>query len=297
MTHGTDRDSLTLARQTWRTLEPYHGAVYFSPEAAGQYAQLGVDAKTGYFASRSAALGAAPADLVIATFYNFNPQLVRRAIPAAWEAATPQRFAAARLTAVDAMLRRILGADVSTPALARAAELARAAAEVAVRHPQGRPLFAAHAALPWPSPPHMVLWHAQTLLREFRGDGHVAALLTAGLSGLEALVTHAATGAIDAAVLRDSRAWTPEQWEEAVRNLRERGWLSDGPHLALAEDGTRRRAEIEDATDRLAALPYTTLGPADCGELRSLVRPFSLALAKELVPSAVDRLREEEAAR
>ncbi|CBG75115.1 conserved hypothetical protein [Streptomyces scabiei 87.22] len=297
MTHGTDRDSLTLARQTWRTLEPYHGAVYFSPEAAGQYAQLGVDAKTGYFASRSAALGAAPADLVIATFYNFNPQLVRRAIPAAWEAATPQRFAAARLTAVDAMLRRILGTDVSTPALTRAAELARAAAEVAVRHPQGRPLFAAHAALPWPSPPHMVLWHAQTLLREFRGDGHVAALLTAGLSGLEALVTHAATGAIDAAVLRDSRAWTPEQWEQAVRNLRERGWLSDGPHLALTEDGTRRRAEIEDTTDRLAALPYTTLGPADCGELRSLVRPFSLALAKELVPSAVDRLREEEAAR
>ncbi|MBP5872121.1 hypothetical protein QBB33_26730 [Streptomyces scabiei] len=297
MTHGTDRDSLTLARQTWRTLEPYHGAVYFSPEAAGQYAQLGVDAKTGYFASRSAALGAAPADLVIATFYNFNPQLVRRAIPAAWEAATPQRFAAARLTAVDATLRRILGTDVSTPALTRAAELARAAAEVAVRHPQGRPLFAAHAALPWPSPPHLVLWHAQTLLREFRGDGHVAALLTAGLSGLEALVTHAATGAIDAAVLRDSRAWTPEQWEEAVRNLRERGWLSDGPHLALTEDGTRRRAEIEDTTDRLADLPYTTLGPADCGELRSLVRPFSLALAKELVPSAVDRLREEEAAR
>jgi hypothetical protein len=295
MTHGTDRDSLTLARQTWRTLEPYHGAVYFSPEAAGQYAQLGVDAKTGYFASRSAALGAAPADLVIATFYNFNPQLVRRAIPAAWDAATPQQFAAARLTAVDAMLRRILGADVSTPALARAAELARAAAEVTVRHGQGRPLFAAHAALPWPSAPHLVLWHAQTLLREFRGDGHVAALLTAGLSGLEALVTHAATGAVDAAVLRDSRAWPPEQWDQAVRNLRERGWLDDGPHLTLSEDGTRRRAEIEDTTDRLAALPYVTLGPADCGELRSLVRPFSLALAKELLPSAVDRLSEESA--
>lgn len=139
MTQNTDRDSLVLARQTWRTLEPYHGAVYFSPEAAGQYAELGVDARTGYFASRSAALGAAPADLVIATFYNFNPQLVRRAIPAAWEAATPQRFTAARLTGIDTTLRRILGADVSSPALARAAELARTAAEVTVRHPQGRP--------------------------------------------------------------------------------------------------------------------------------------------------------------
>lgn len=295
MTQNTDLDSLALARQTWRTLEPYHGAVYFSPEAAGQYAELGVDAKAGYFASRSAALGAAPADLVIATFYNFNPQLVRRAIPAAWEAATPQQFAAARLAGIDTTLRRILGTDVSSPALARAAELARTAAEVTVSHPQGRPLFAAHAALPWPSEPHLVLWHAQTLLREFRGDGHVAALMTAGLSGLESLVTHAATGDFAAAVLRDSRGWTPEEWDQAVQNLRERGWLDDGPDLALTEDGKRRRAEIEHTTDQLSALPYLTLGPAACAELRSLVRPFSLAVAKELLPWAVDRLSEESA--
>ncbi|MEU2624285.1 hypothetical protein ABZ642_40290 [Streptomyces sp. NPDC007157] len=295
MTQNTDRDSLALARQTWRTLEPYHGAVYFSPEAASRYAELGVDPRTGYFASRSAALGAAPADLVIATFYNFNPEVVRQAMSAAGKAATPQQFAAARLAGIDATLRRVLGADVSSPELARAAELARIAAEVTVRHPQGRPLFAAHAALPWPSAPHLVLWHAQTLLREFRGDGHVAALLTAGLSGLEALVMHAATGDINAAVLRDSRAWSPEQWGQAVQTLRERGWLDDDPHLALTEDGTRCRAEIEHTTDRLAALPYTALGPAACAELRSLVRPFSLALAKELLPWAVDRLSEESA--
>ncbi|WP_333737684.1 SCO6745 family protein [Streptomyces sp. IBSBF 2806] len=291
MTHDTDRDSLAFARETWRTVEPYHGAVYFSPEAAAQYAELGVDARTGYFASRSAALGAASADVVIATFYNFNPQLVRRAIPSAWDVATPQRFAAARLTGIDATLRRILGAEiVSSPEMVRAAELARAAAEVIVSHPQGRPLFAAHAALPWPGEPHLALWHAQTLLREFRGDGHVAALLTAGLSGIEALVTHAAAGDVDAGVLRDSRAWTAQQWGEAVQNLRERGWLDDGPHLALSEDGARRRAEIEHTTDRLAALPYLTLGPTACAELCSLVRPFSLALAKELLPWAVGRL-------
>ncbi|OQR65791.1 hypothetical protein B6E66_01555 [Streptomyces maremycinicus] len=293
MTQNVNRDSLALARKTWRTLEPYHGAVYFSPEAAAEYAALGVDARAGYFASRSAALGAAPADLVVATFYNFNPRLVRRALPAAWEAATPQRFAAARLSGIDATLRRVLGADISSPALARAAELARSAAESTVSHPQGRPLFAAHAALPWPSAPHLVLWHAQTLLREFRGDGHVAALLTAGLSGIEALVTHAATGEIDAGVLRDSRGWTQEHWEQAVRNLRERGWLDDGPRPALTEEGARRRTEIEQTTDRLAALPYVRLGPAAAAELRGLVRPFSLAVAKELLPWAVDRLSEE----
>ncbi|MFD7004200.1 hypothetical protein ACFWA5_50350 [Streptomyces mirabilis] len=295
MPQNTDRDSLAFVRKTWSTLEPYHGAVYFSPEAAGLYAEFGVDARTGYFASRSAALGAAPADLVIATFYNFNPQVVRRAIPAAWEAATPQQFAAARLTGIDTTLRRILGEDVSSPALARAAELARSAAEVTVRNPQGRPLFAAHAALPWPSAPHLVLWHAQTLLREFRGDGHVGALLTAGLSGIEALVTHAAAGDIGAGVLRDSRAWTPEQWEQAVQSLRQRGWLDGGPDLALTEDGARRRAAIEHTTDSLAALPYTTLGPAACAELRTLVRPFSLKVAKELLPWAVERLSEESA--
>ncbi|MFG2577345.1 hypothetical protein [Streptomyces sp. NPDC048481] len=290
MTHGTNRDSLALARETWRTLEPYHGAVYFSPEAAARYAELGVDRRTGYFASRSAALGAASADLVIATFYNFNPQLVRRAVPAAWEAATPQRFAAARLAGIDATLRRVLGQEIASPEMVRAAELARAAAESAVGHPQGRPLFAAHAALPWPTAPHLVLWHAQTLLREFRGDGHVGALLTAGLSGIESLVTHAAAGDVDAGVLRDSRAWSPQQWDEAVRRLREEGWLDDGPHLALSEDGTRRRAEIEHTTDRLAALPYLTLGPAACAELCSLARPFSLAVAKEVLPWAVARL-------
>ncbi|MCQ9132291.1 SCO6745 family protein [Streptomyces hilarionis] len=290
MTPDADRDSLALARETWRTLEPYHGAVYFSPEAADRYGELGVDPRAGYFASRSAALGAASADLVIATFYNFNPRLVRRAIPAAWEAATPQRFTTARLDGIDATLRRILGAKASSPEMTRAAELARTAAEAAAGHPQGRPLFAAHAALPWPSAPHLVLWHAQTLLREFRGDGHLGALMTAGLSGIEALVTHAAAGDVGAEVLRDSRGWEPQQWDEAVLSLRGRGWLDDGPRLALSEAGARRRTEIEHTTDRLAALPYLALGPAACAELCSLVRPFSLAVAEELLPWAVGRL-------
>lgn len=275
MTHGTDRDSLTLARQTWRTLEPYHGAVYFSPEAAGQYAQLGVDAKTGYFASRSAALGAAPADLVIATFYNFNPQLVRRAIPAAWEAATPQRFAAARLTAVDAMLRRILGTDVSTPALTRAAELARAAAEVAVRHPQGRPLFAAHAALPWPSPPHMVLWHAQTLLREFRGDGHVAALLTAGLSGLEATPpsTARAPRALRKGSLTPSRSDNRPRREHDDHHANGEDWIDAPsrprrtPVRSARSHPCRRRLRLE-RTCSASPLGETRPGSRDAGSFQ-----------------------------
>ena len=287
MTQNADRPDLAAVRNTWRTLEPYHGAVYFSPDAQAEYAKLGTDPLTGYFASRSAPLGAVPAEVVVATFYNFSPRLVHRAIPAAWEKAPPERFLAARLAVVDATLRRVLGEEVSSPAVERAAKLARTAAEAAIPHQYGRPLFAAHAALPWPAEPHLVLWHAQTLLREFRGDGHLAALLGAGLTGIEALITHAAADGPGTKMLRELRGWSQEEWNGAVAGLRERGWLAEGPGLALTEEGTRRREAIERTTDELAALPYTALGADGCAELCSLVRPYSLALAKELMPWAV----------
>ncbi|MEY9967993.1 hypothetical protein ABIA33_006073 [Streptacidiphilus sp. MAP12-16] len=280
----------SYARATWQVVEPYHGAVYFSPEAHARYEELGADNRAGYFASRGAALGPASAELVIGTFYNFNPDLVHRALPAAWQAASPQRFLAARLAGIDATLHRVLGPEIGSAEMLRAAELAQQAARTALRHPQGRPLFAAHAALPWPDEPHLVLWHAQSLLREFRGDGHVAALLAAGLDGIEALVTHAATGAIAAEALRTSRGWSPEQWTQAVQRLCERGWLEQGPDLALTPYGRERRQAIERTTDELADLPYAVLGQASCAELRRLARPFSLALARELLPWAVDRL-------
>ena len=215
---------------------------------------------------------------------------VHAALPAAWDAAPPAAFLAARLRGIDATLRRVLGADITSERLRRAAELARRAAEAARPLLHGRPLFAAHAALPWPDEPHLVLWHAQTLLREFRGDGHVQALLAAGLNGIEALVTHAATGAVAAETLRTTRSWAPQEWARAADGLRERGWLTDEAEPALTSEGRERRAAVERVTDRLAAVPYTTLGPDACEELRDLVRPYSLALAQDLMPWAVERL-------
>src|SRR5918994_1508960 len=101
--------SAILARKMWRTLEPYHGLIYFTPRASEAYAALGVRGQDGYFASRAAALGPVPAEVVIATFYNFEPGLVRRAIPAAWDAAPPAAFVDARLGAADLALRDVLG--------------------------------------------------------------------------------------------------------------------------------------------------------------------------------------------
>jgi hypothetical protein len=159
------------ARKTWRTVEPLHGMIYFAPESGQSYARLGLEGTSGYFASRSAAMGAVGAETVIATFYNFNPDLVRAAIPSAWAASSPAAILEARLEAADAALRRMLGDAVTSEEMGRAAGLARRAAERAGERYEGRPLFAAHAGLPWPEQPHLVLWHAQTLLREFRGDG------------------------------------------------------------------------------------------------------------------------------
>jgi hypothetical protein len=251
--------------------------VYFSPYGPTAYAAVGIThPRMGYFASRSAAMGAVPAEVVIATFFNFNPTLIHRALPAAWDLASPADVLAARRHAVDQSLRQAWGEGVGGAEVREAADLARRAAERATQRPQGRPLFAAHATLEWPDEPHLVLWHAQTLLREFRGDGHVALLLTAGLDGLGALITHSATGAIPAESLRTSRAWSEQEWSDGVERLRDQGWLNEG--LTLTEDGQRRRQSIEDRTDELSSYPYEAIGEDGCARLRELAGPLSTAI-------------------
>lgn len=266
-----------MARKTWRTLEPIHGMIYFVPEADECYAKIGLrGGRMGYFASRAAAMGAVPAEVVIATFYNFNPDLVRRCVPEAWSLAAPAHITRARLEAVDLSLRRGLGDEALASAeLAEAAELARRAAAAAAEDLHGRPLFAAHASLPWPSAPHLVLWHAQTLLREYRGDGHIAALLLAGLDPVEALVTHAAVGEVPVDVLRATRAWPATDWEAGCDRLRERGLITDATQPTFTEAGWALRKTIEDQTDVSSLPPYEALGEEACTRLRALVRPLS----------------------
>ena len=272
-----------LARKTWRTLEPLHGMVYFVPEAAEAYARLGITGRAGYFASRAAPMGAVTADVVVSTFFNFNPELVHAAIPAAWQVATPVALVAARFHAVDAALERLLGDEVlSSDEMHRAAELARHVAEEAARRVEGRPLAAAHMDVVWPTAPHLVLWHAQSILREYRGDGHIAQLVVRGLSGLEALVTHAAAGDVPEHILRSTRGWPQDAWEGAVDALRVRGWLEQGDELRFTEWGASQRRALEEGTDTLAAAPYAVLGEERCAELRALVRPWSTTLARQL---------------
>jgi hypothetical protein len=227
-----------------------------------------------YFAGRSAPMGAVGAGVVTATFYNFNGDLVARHIPKAWKLAAPSALVPARFAAVDAALRRLLGDDaMASPDVAEAAGLARRAAEACTS--EGRPVAAAHLDLDWPAEPHLVLWHALTILREHRGDGHITCLVGAGLDGLEALVSYTATGrGFVVPFATGSRGWSQEQWDAAVARLAERGVLDAGG--ALTPAGEALRKGIEDDTNRLGHAPWAHLGAdgvARLGEIGgSLVR-------------------------
>ncbi len=261
------------AKRTARSLEPLHALGYFSNDVDEAMGELGLRGRARYFASRAAAMGAVGPGAVTATFYNFHPGLVAHAMQGVWETTTPAAVVEARYRGIDASYRRLLGEDVLvSDQIAEAAELARRATEGCT--PAGRPLYAAHADLEWPEAPHLVLWHALTLLREHRGDGHVAVLVGAGLSGLEALVTHTATGKgfrLEAA--KKSRGWSEEEWSACTASLQERGLL-DGEG-ALTDAGRELRRGIETATDAIDLGPWSHLGDAGLARLAELGMPLA----------------------
>ena len=250
--------------------------IYFVEDAAREYETLGLRGRSGYFASRAAAMGAVGAETVIATFFNFHPGLVRHAMQHVWSTTSPAAVLDARLRGADTALRRLGGDLLSSAEISEAADLARAAATEATRWPEGRPLFAAHAALAWPNEPHLVLWHAQTLLREFRGDAHIAALVTHGVTGVEALVLHGASGEVPPSVLQATRAWPDDEWHAAEEGLRGRAFIAEDG--SLSDRGREFRASIEDTTDRLSAAAYGPIGDEGCARLRDLARPLSKAI-------------------
>jgi hypothetical protein len=271
-----------MARRMWQGLETLHMTVYFNPEPRDAYRRAGLRGGwMGYFASRAAAMGPVPAEVVVATFYNFHPRMVHRAIPDAWGFASPADVLAARFEGAGAALRRLLGRWVEGPEAAEAAALARLAVEGL--DPAGRPLYAAHAALPWPEEPHLALWHAATLYREFRGDGHIACLLFQGIDGCEAHVLAAAAGQLPGPVLREYRGWSEGEWAAAAGRLQRRGWLEgDG---SLTEAGRATRDAREHRTDELAMPPWHQLGEDGCGRLLDLLdHPVRLVVDARGIP-------------
>ncbi|MEV7214678.1 hypothetical protein AB0O31_16495 [Kitasatospora cineracea] len=282
MEQTTSRD----VRRCYTAHHPVHAAYYFAPEHDDWYALLGLDrGPTAYLAGRAAPLGRVGAGTVAAVFYNFNPALIARCLPRAWEAVSPERVLETRVRIVDACLTRLLGADaVASAEMAEAADLALRAVEGCGT--AGRPMFAANAEAAVPDRPHLRLWHAATLLREYRGDGHVGLLVHAELDGLEALVTHSATGAHwKPSFLRSQRGWSARDWSAAQDRLRERGLLDGSGELTPR--GQELRRDLEAETDRLDAAPYRRLGPDGTRRLTELAGAFSRTLlARDGMPLA-----------
>lgn len=267
------------ARKTWRTCEPVHAMIYFAPEAQEEYAALGYDVKgnraAGYFPARAAALGVVGPGLVQATFFNFSRLAVEFGMAGAWDIASPAQVTEARYRAADLALRRLCGDLLDSPDVVEAVDLARRASEGCTPH--GRPLYAAHADLAWPQEPHLQLFHAIMLLREFRGDGHIAALVLEGVTGLEAAVMHVALGdSWTRKPLQATRAYSDEEWDGAVADLQARGWLhADGTFTA---EGAASRQRVEDQTDALALPAWQRIGADGTARLRHLVRPLAQAV-------------------
>ena len=261
------------SRSMWTLFEPIHAVVYFAPEARPAYERAGVRGFwRGYFAGRAAPLGAAGPAVVTASFFNFAPAFVARAIPGVWELITPEEALRARLAGATEALGRLLAGQESGAAVA-AGLLWRAIGDLDF---SGRVLASANAALPVPDSGFAALWQAATVLREHRGDGHFAALAAADIDGCEAVVLRCGLD-LRREDMQPVRGWTDEAWDGALSRLAARGWI--GADGALTSAGREAHAAVENATDWAASRPWARLAPETTAEIAAVLTPLARACA------------------
>jgi len=257
----------------WFRYEPIHDVIYFSPRRTEQADALGMRGFwMGYFAFRAAPLGEASPELVAATFFGFHRNRVRRALPDAWSYTTAAKAIAARDAAADAALADLGPIDD----LEEAAELAWQAASAA--DTAGRALAAAHQALPRSSNPRLALWQATSILREHRGDGHIAVLVARGIAPAEAHLLKSGAGDSDEQSLKVHRGFPDEEWAAARAGLVERGLLDEDGRLTA--QGMAEHEAVEEATDAAAEQPWRAIGPAATARLRDLLDPIAAAVLR-----------------
>jgi len=266
----------TLARRMFELVEPIGVIPYSADEPNEAMFGLGfTNYWVTYFAGRAAPLGTSvPAEVVHALFYNFAPGEVARHIPRVWNTTTPQAAIAARQRGCGKALCRILGDRVGTPAFARAGVLLTAAAFSAPL--EGRPMYAALRTLPVPEEPVARLFHAASLLREHRGDGHISALMAEGIGGLEAHVLVALDLGMPAQKFGRIHHLPVSQLSALIDTMKARGLVADDGGFTRAGRETKQR--IEALTDDLAVTPYVILDAAEVDELTAALKPLAAAL-------------------
>jgi hypothetical protein len=271
---------MALARTMWKLFEPIHVLTYFEQRCLDRFVEAGLRGFwRGYFAGRAAPLGPVGSAPVLATFYNFSPQMVNRALPAVWAMAAPDAVLRARAEGAVAALTGLLP-DVALTLIEEAAGLLETAAAVA--EPAGRVLGAANQALPPATDPYARLFQAATTLREHRGDGHVAALVTANLGPVEILTLRCGRGDLNRETMQSVRGWTDDEWSAAQARLVGRGLL-DGVGKATAA-GDELFTTAEDATNAAAEAPWTALTPAEADRLQALLTPIA-RVCRSVIPS------------
>jgi hypothetical protein len=263
-------DDNTLRRQA-RTLaahlEPVVGQVFFAPECHSAYEKLGFAPSPGvfgnnvaapdgpaYFTSRGSLMGQVAPHVVAAAFGVFKPEVVVAGVSFGWSRTDAETIFAARRSGAVAQLERVCGA-ADANVTRTAAQLETAADALAE---PGRPLFSGLRSH-WDDPqdPWTRLFHLGDMLRECRGDAHVAAWTAAGLDAVEiGLCTEAYMGLPLQTYIR-TRGWNDEELTAAVGRLEARGWLANG---TLTETGRAEREAIERATDTQMRPAVVALG-------------------------------------
>lgn len=269
-----------MARRMFELVEPI-GAIPYAAEEPNEamYALGFTDFWDTYFAGRAAPLGIVPAEVVDALFYSFAPGEVARHIPKVWQTTTPEAAIAARQEGCVRALRRILGDHVDGAPFARAADLlVRAATSAPV---EGRPMYAALRSLPIPDEVVARAFHAASLLREHRGDGHIAALMIEGVGGLEAHVLLALDMGMPAERFGRLHHLPAAQIAAVIDGMRDRGLI--GEDGWLSDRGRAVKQRVEALTDDLAAKPYECLAPDELDELTAALEQLA-----ELLVAAQD---------
>lgn len=262
-----------ILRDVHMAINLVHRFVYFVPEAGEEYAAVGVTGRGGYFGSRSAPMGPVPPEVVLATFYNFSPRAVHAAMPGVWAAASPETLQAARFRAAQRALDRV-GPTMSTEQVAEARSIIDPV--VAALDLAGKPLAAANAAVALPADPLLALWQQVTVIREWRGDVHIAVLVANHIGPCDCMVLQVGTGRFPLGVAQASRQWNEAEWSASVQRLAARGWADASG--ALTPAGVDAREKIEDDTDRLCAPIWDVVGEAAAARLTELITPVNTAM-------------------
>ncbi|HMF84418.1 MAG TPA: hypothetical protein VKI01_14195 [Acidimicrobiia bacterium] len=259
------------ARRLRNLVEPLAAGVYFAPEAQQRYEALGLNYFEGYFCSRGACLGNAPWSVICAAFGAFKPAVVEQAVTGGWSKTDAEALLEARRDGATEQLNRLLGEP--GPEVMQATDILFSLTEGV--DPSGRMLYSGLSVLPVPDTPMGRLWRAADLVREHRGDGHIAAWVSRTDSCEITLLTELTWGLQPGAYVF-TRGWDQDDVDAARARLQERGLL-DGEGQ-LTESGRAFRAEIEHSTDLAEREILDRLGDR-AGELFSLIRP----LAKTIV--------------